>query len=73
MIQIRNVPDDIHARLKAKAAKARLTLSDYVLEDLRHLAETPTVDEIRARIRQLPPVHVSESIADAIREEREAR
>ena len=50
-IQIRNVPDDVHRRLKARAAAAGMTLSDYLLAEARQLAELPTVEEIVARVR----------------------
>jgi plasmid stability protein len=38
MIQIRNVPDDIHRTLKARAAAAGMSMSDYILQDLKRLA-----------------------------------
>ncbi len=37
MIQIRNVPDELHGELKARAARAGQTLSDFLLAELRHL------------------------------------
>ncbi len=50
-IQIRNVPDDLHRKLKARAAAKGMTLSDYLLAEVRELAETPTMEEIVARVR----------------------
>ncbi len=50
MIQVRNVPDDVHRRLKTRAAAAGLSLSDYVKRDLESAASQPTIDEIDARI-----------------------
>jgi plasmid stability protein len=41
MIQIRNVPDGLHRRLKARAALAGMSLSDYLLDHLRELGERP--------------------------------
>ena len=52
MIQIRNVPDDLHRRLKSLAALAGMSLSDYLLNEIRHIAERPTFEELRARIAQ---------------------
>ena len=56
MIQIRNVPDDIHRTLKARAAKAGMSLSDYLLAQIRETAERPTLEEMFERIKRWPPV-----------------
>lgn len=50
-IQIRNVPPDLHRKLKVRAAEAGMTLSDYLLAEARRLAELPTIEEIVARVR----------------------
>ena len=71
MIQIRNVPDALHRKLKARAAMAGKSLSDFLLDEARRLAETPTYEEMRARLETLPPVAVHERAADVIREARE--
>jgi plasmid stability protein len=73
MIQIRNVPDSLHRRLKARAALAGMSLSDSLLGELREVAERPTLDELRARLRSRPQVTLSVSPADVIREERDRR
>ncbi len=73
MIQIRNVPDEIHRRVKARAALAGMSMSDYIQMKLRQIAEKPTLQELATRIAELPPVDVPESAADAIRAERDAR
>jgi plasmid stability protein len=72
MIQIRNVPDALHRKLKARAAEEGLSLSDYIMEELRRLAELPTDAEIRERLARLPPVEMKESAADIIRAMRDA-
>src|SRR5579859_4771892 len=54
MIQIRNVPDALHRRLKSRAALAGMSLSDYLLSEIRHVAERPTLDELRARLEHRP-------------------
>lgn len=72
-LQIRNVPDRIHHTLKARAALAGSSLSEYLLAELRAIAERPTPEELFERIRRLGPVEVSESPADAVRAERDAR
>ncbi|MGH6662564.1 MAG: FitA-like ribbon-helix-helix domain-containing protein, partial [Rhodospirillales bacterium] len=49
-IQIRNVPNALHRRLKARAAMAGMSLSDYLLAEIRGVAERPTIKEIRQRL-----------------------
>ena len=73
MIQIRNVPGELHREAKARAARAGKTLSDYLLDMLRRELERPTADELLRRIRELPPVNAAESAAEAVRAERDAR
>ncbi len=50
MIQVRNVPDEVHRMLKARAAAAGMTLSDYIKHDLEVAVAQPTVEELDARI-----------------------
>ena len=73
MIQIRNVPDGIHATIKARAALAGMTLSDYLLNEIREIAERPTLAEIRQRLEALPKIRPEVSSADIIRDERDRR
>lgn len=72
MIQIRNVPDDIHKKLKIRAAREGLTLSDLLLRDATRLANTPTLDELTERIRRREPWPniTAERIVRLIREDR---
>jgi plasmid stability protein len=67
MIQIRNVPDDLHRRLKARAAMAGMSLSDYLLKEIGKVAERPTLEELRARLATRSRVDPRESAADVIR------
>ena len=71
MIQIRNVPDELHRRLKSRAALAGMSLSDYLLNEIRRVAERPTLDELRARLDRRTRVAPSVAPAEAIRAERE--
>ena len=73
MIQIRNVPEALHRRLKARAAMAGLSLSDLLLREVMIVAETPSVDELRARLAALTPVKTDISAAEAVRAERDGR
>jgi plasmid stability protein len=73
MIQVRNVPDELHRKLKARAALAGLSLSEYLLQELRHTAARPTPEEMRSRLEGRTPVDPAEPVVDAVRAEREAR
>ncbi len=73
MIQIRNVPTALHRKLKARAALAGMSLSDYLLKEVREVAERPTPDEMRARLEALPGINPKMSAADAVRAERDSR
>ncbi len=67
MIQIRNVPDALHRRLKSRAALAGMSLSDYLLQQIREVAERPTIEEMRARLARRSTVTLSVDTADAVR------
>lgn len=71
MIQIRNVPDDLHRKLKVRAAQLGLSLSDYLLREARKAAETPTLEEMLERLSKLEPVAADISPTQMIREERD--
>jgi plasmid stability protein len=73
MVQIRNVPAALHRRLKARAAMAGMSLSDYLLEELRSAADRPTPDELRERLAKRAAVAPEEAPAEALRAEREGR
>lgn len=73
MIQVRNVPDSLHRSLKARAAMAGMSLSDYLLGELREIAERPTLAEFRERLHRRKPVSAALDIAGLVREERAGR
>jgi len=73
MLQIRNVPTDLHRELKVRAASEGLTMSDFVLRELERTLQKPTRAEVFARIRQRGPVSVRPSPAAAVRAERQRR
>jgi plasmid stability protein len=73
MIQIRNVPEEIHRRAKARAAMEGLTLSELALRSLKRTLERPTRDELLARLAALPPVQLDPGPVEAVREERDSR
>jgi plasmid stability protein len=70
-IQIRNVPDELHRTLKARAAMAGMSLSDYLMDYMRRLASRPTPEEMRERLTGREPVRVTEPAADLLRRERD--
>jgi plasmid stability protein len=71
MIQIRNVPDALHRQLKARAALAGMSLSDYLLGEIRQVAERPTLEELRARLAGRSAVNPSVPPAAVVRAERD--
>lgn len=73
MVQIRNVPDDLHRRLKARAALEGTSLSEYALSELRRALERPTRQELIERVRGRDAATVRETAAEAVRSERDAR
>jgi len=73
MVQIRNVPDELHRRLKSRAALAGMSLSDYLLQEIARVAERPSLDELRARLHSRTAVNPSLSPAAILRAERDGR
>lgn len=71
MIQIRNVPETLHRRLKSRAALAGMSLSDYLLREIQELAERPTLNELRARLERHSAITPAVAPADAVRDERD--
>jgi hypothetical protein len=64
------MPEELHLKKKERAAKAGMSLSQYLLMELRKSAEVPTMEEMRERLRNLPPIETSESPVDIIRARR---
>ena len=73
MIQMRNVPDALHRTLKARAALEGKSLSDYLVAEIRVVAERPSLTELRRRLSSRSRVRVSRPAADLLREERDSR
>jgi antitoxin FitA len=70
MIQIRNVPDQLHRELKSRAALNGMTLSDYLLDELRAIAARPTMKEWLARTETITPIESDMSTVEALALER---
>ena len=73
MIQIRNVPEMLHRRLKSRAAREGMSLSDYLLAELRRVAERLSLVELRERLEKRPATDPEPSPEEAIRAERDTR
>ncbi|MFZ0958693.1 MAG: hypothetical protein WAN60_20295 [Candidatus Sulfotelmatobacter sp.] len=73
MIQLRNVPDALHRSLKARAALAGMSLSDYLLAEIKEIAERPTLQELRDRLHTRKAVTTPLDTARLVREAREER
>jgi antitoxin FitA len=68
--QIHNAPDTLHRRLKSQAVLAGMSLSDYLLSEMRRVAERSTLDELRARLERRAEMTPSLAPAQAVRAER---
>jgi plasmid stability protein len=73
MIQLRNVPDALHRSLKARAAMAGMSLSDYLLSEIKEIADRPTLAELRSRLHTRKVVTLELDTARLVQEERQAR
>lgn len=73
MIQIRNVPEPLHRKLKVRAAEAGMSLSAYLERELERIAAKPTREEVIARIASRSRVSLPESAASVLRAERGGR
>jgi plasmid stability protein len=70
MIQIRHVPDSLHRQLRVRAARAGMSLSDYLRIELEQSLKRLSMDELRETLDALEPVAVSESPVKVLRRER---
>jgi antitoxin FitA len=73
MVQVRNVPEALHRKLKSRAALAGLSLSDYILAELKRSLERPTRNEFLERLATRQPVSLKPRAATAVRAERDSR
>ena len=73
MIQLRNVPAPLHRQLKARAALEGISLSEYLIAELRRLAARPTRAELRQRLAARRVVRPRVAPSDVLRAERDRR
>jgi antitoxin FitA len=67
MIQLRNVPDELHKKLKVRAAEAGMSLSDYILKDVNARAAQPTMKEWLKKYKRRKPIITKESTLETLR------
>ncbi len=73
MIQIRNVPEAIHRRLKSRAALEGLSLSEFLLKEIEQVAERPSLKELAERLAARTPVKYKIPPSQILRQERARR
>jgi plasmid stability protein len=73
MIQVRDVPDDVHRTLKTRAAREGMSLSDFLKRELERVAERPTMREWLERTQQTKPIPSKKTAAQVLRELRDSR
>jgi plasmid stability protein len=66
MLQIKNVPEDVHRVLKARAALAGLSLTEYARSTLEQAARRPSREELVAELSRIDPVDAGESVEEAL-------
>lgn len=72
LLQVRDVPEEVHRTLKARAARSGRSLSEYIRAELTVIAERPSPEEVQARLSSRAPVEVDERPAEVIRRLRDS-
>lgn len=70
-LQVRDVPDDVHATLRARAAAAGVSLSEYALRELVEVAGRPEVSDVLRRAAERSGGVRRDDIVAAVREGRD--
>ena len=73
MLQIRNIPEALHRRLKARAALEGVSMSQFALREIERALERPSRRDLLAAVGAQPEIVMDRSPADVLREERDAR
>jgi plasmid stability protein len=73
MIQIRNVPDTVHRKVKSKAAEEGLSMSDYLLREIQRLADRPSPADLKRMLAKMRPLELTETPEQMIRAMRDGR
>jgi plasmid stability protein len=72
MIQVRDVPEQVHGTLKARAAREGMSLSDFIKRELEWVVERPSMREWLERTEQAKPISTKRSAAQVLRQLRDA-
>ena len=73
MLQIRKLTPDLHRRLKIRAATEGVSMSEFVLREIRKSLDRPSRAEVLARIRAEPVRNLGRRAADLVRADRDSR
>ena len=73
MIQIRNVPEEMHTALKARAAQAGMSLSDFLKRELGYIFETKSLNEVFADMEPYRADIDHEVLLEVLEEDRRDR
>ena len=73
MIQVRDVPEQVHGTLKARAAREGMSLSDFIKRELERAAERPSMPEWLELTQRAKPIPARRTAAQVVRELRDAR
>ena len=73
MIQVRDVPEQVHSTLKARAAREGMSLSDFIKRELERTAERPSMQEWLDLTQRAKPIAAKRSAAHVVRELRDSR
>jgi plasmid stability protein len=73
MVQIRSVPAELHRRLKARAAMEGISMSDFILREIRKALDRPMRQDVLERLRAQPVRKLRVSPAEVIRAERDSK
>ena len=71
LVQVRDVPVEVHRTLKLRAVSSGRSLSEYLRGELARLAALPSPDEVRSRLERRAAVKVREQPERIIRRARE--
>jgi plasmid stability protein len=73
MVQIRNVPEKLHRKLKARAAAQGMTLTDYVAALIRRDLQRPSATEWMQGLESRTKLHLDPRPEDVVRQDRDSR
>ncbi|NKC15134.1 MAG: toxin-antitoxin system HicB family antitoxin [Gammaproteobacteria bacterium] len=73
LLQVRNIPEELHRRLKARAALEGLSMAQFVIREIERALQRPTRQMVLEAIERQPATMLDEAPAEAVRQERDSR